>query len=85
MTVRLEGQVIVLEGDCRIEEAEALLRALQEAPGAALDMAGVRHLHAAVLQILLSLRVPVASLPEEPLLRDHVGPTLERALGVAAG
>jgi hypothetical protein len=57
MTLRRDPSgTIVLEGSCPVEDAEPLLRMLQQTPDAALDWTGCRHLHTAVLQIILAAR-----------------------------
>ena len=54
MTVRHVSGVIHLEGDCGVEEAEELLQAVTDAPGAAIDWRGCERLHTAVLQLILA-------------------------------
>lgn len=74
MTVRLDGDVIRLEGDCHVEQAEALVQLLQEHHGRPVDLAACRHLHGAVLQVLLAFDVTLRGAPEDPFLRDQVLP-----------
>ncbi|ABD90128.1 hypothetical protein [Rhodopseudomonas palustris] len=52
--VRNAAGTIVLSGACPVDEAEALLRLLQETPQAALDWTQSSHLHSAVLQLILA-------------------------------
>jgi hypothetical protein len=59
---RHENGTIVLEGDCAVEDAEALLQLLQAAPMAACDWSQCRSLHTAVAQLLLAAR-PVLTGP----------------------
>lgn len=54
MTVRHVSGLIFLEGDCRVEEAELLLQALAEAPGAIVDWSACTRLHTAVVQVILA-------------------------------
>jgi hypothetical protein len=55
VTVRsTDDGVVVLEGVCPVEDAEALLRLLQTRPAAALDWTQCRQLHTAVLQVVLA-------------------------------
>jgi hypothetical protein len=63
MTVRLEGEVIHLSGECRVEDAEPLLTMLQDGPGRAVNLTAAGHLHAAVVQVLVALRPPLAGPP----------------------
>lgn len=76
MTVRLDGDLIRLEGACRLEEAEILVGLLQQAGGRAVDLSQARQLHAAVAQVLLALAPPCTALPDEPFLRDLLAPAV---------
>jgi hypothetical protein len=80
MTVRADGSRIRLEGDCRVEDAEALLQLLHATPEAVADLSDCRRLHAAVLQVLLSFRVPLAAEPKDEALRAHVTPSLRLSI-----
>jgi hypothetical protein len=51
--------MIFLEGDCGVDEAEALLQALLEDSGVAVDWSACGWLHTAVLQLILTNNVPV--------------------------
>lgn len=55
MSVRLEGDIIVLEGDCFIEDAETLTSLLQS-PSRQVDVSQCRVLHTALLQAMLAFR-----------------------------
>lgn len=79
MSVQLDGTLVRLEGDCHVEDAEALLRLVVANEGAAADLSQCRHLHGAVLQVLLAFRTPVAVGPLDPFLRDQVAANLEQA------
>lgn len=56
MSVRIEKGLIHLAGRCPAEDAEDLLRALEEHPQAVVDITGLHRLHMAVMQVLLALR-----------------------------
>ncbi|MBS0333309.1 MAG: hypothetical protein JSS35_11115 [Proteobacteria bacterium] len=79
MTVRLDGEVIHLEGDCHVEDAEVLLRRLQEAPGRGVDLSQCRRMHAALAQVLLSFRTPILAAPQDSFLRDRLLPNFQRS------
>lgn len=51
-----DGTAILLDGNCPVEEAEPLLQLLQATPAACLDWRQCRHLHTAVLQVVLAAR-----------------------------
>ncbi|HWW55862.1 MAG TPA: hypothetical protein VN047_03115 [Sphingopyxis sp.] len=74
MTVRREGQTVFLEGRCTAEDAETLLVALRDEPGAEVDASAVTRLHLAVAQILLALRPHICSMPQNPILADVIAP-----------
>ena len=76
MSVRLDGNVIILEGPCRVEDAEPLLGWLQADRGRTVDLAGAEHLHAAVLQVLIALRPTIRGTVTDPFLRDWIIPAL---------
>lgn len=58
MTVRADGEVILLTGTCGVQDAEALLDALcsRHRP---VDLAGCEQLHTALVQILLAAEAPL--------------------------
>ncbi len=76
MSVALRSNVIFLEGQCRVEDAEPLLDFLQANPGMAVDLTKAGHLHAAVFQILLAFRPPVAGPAADPFVLRHLSPLL---------
>ncbi len=76
MTVRLEGHAILLEGQCRVEDAEPLLGWLQADRSRIVDLTGAEHLHAAVLQVLMALRPAIRGEGKDPFIRDWITPSL---------
>lgn len=80
MTVRLDGNVIHLAGDCRVEEAEALLVLLQADHGRVVDISGCRDVHTSLVQVLLSYAPIVRGDPSDHYLRDLILPNLRRDL-----
>jgi hypothetical protein len=57
VSVRLDDAgTIVLDGDCPVEEAEALLELLQATPMPAVDWTRCTRLHGAVAQVILATR-----------------------------
>ena len=57
MTVKRDGDVIVLDGECQAEDAETLLEHLQARPSgqrATVDWSACNRLHTAVLQVLMA-------------------------------
>lgn len=76
MSVHLDGSTVVLEGICRVEDAEPLLRWLQSDPGRIVDLSDVEHLHAAVLQVLMAFRPSLKGPPKDEFLRGWVMPAL---------
>lgn len=69
MTVRFEGGVVLLEGECLVEEAEILLEILQANPGSPVDWSGCRHAHTALIQVLMAARAVTQGDPEDEFLR----------------
>lgn len=88
MSVIVDGDVIRLAGVCPVEDAEPLLRALQEAHAPRLDLSGVTRMHMAVAQLVAAARPVLVGLPPEGFVRDLLLPALalddnERDMGVA--
>jgi ABC-type transporter Mla MlaB component len=76
MSVRLEGHMISLEGQCRVEDAEPLLGWLQADRGRAVDLTDAEHLHTAVLQILMALRPHIRGAGKNSFIKDWIIPSL---------
>lgn len=86
MTVRFEDGAIRIDGDCRVEDAEALLSLLQS-HNAPVDLSRCGRLHAAPFQVLLALRPVLTGTPAHPFVRDRLLPMLTAGLSedAAAG
>jgi hypothetical protein len=50
--------VIVLDGECPVEDAEVLLQLLQAQPDGPVDWSACTRLHTAVLQVLMAAAPP---------------------------
>ena len=74
--MRVEDDVVWLEGDCRAADAEALCAALVGQVGRRVELSRAVRLHTAVVQALLALGPEVAGEPADPFLRTHVAPRL---------
>jgi hypothetical protein len=85
MSVRLEGQVVRLEGPCRVEDAEPLLAWLQADSSRSVDLTGAEHVHAAVVQVLMALRPPLEGESRDPFVRDRLVPLLRGAGPIDTG
>jgi hypothetical protein len=83
MSVRVEGQIVHLDGDIRIEDAESLLQALLSDSRPTVDLSACRSLHAAAAQLLLAFRPPMAGMPENRFLSQTLMPALARASPVS--
>lgn len=68
MSVHAEGNRIRLEGRCRVEDAEPLLRQLLEIEAPVVDLSAATQLHTAVVQVLLAARPEIAGTPADPVL-----------------
>jgi hypothetical protein len=80
MTVRLgDDGVIMLEGTCPIEDAEALLRRLSDNPDADVNWAACEQAHTAVVQILLAVRPHLVGLPTNRFLNQWIAPAIRDA------
>jgi hypothetical protein len=76
MTLSIDDRHIRLQGVVRVEEAEALLAALQDGADREVDLSGCEGLHAAVLQVLMVLRPPLGGWVGNPTLEAWLRPLL---------
>ena len=76
MTVRLDGDRVLVEADCVVEDAETLAALLEADPARRVDLSQCRHMHGAVLQALLYYAPHLTGSPQDPFLRDWVLPLL---------
>lgn len=72
MTVRLGPDAIHLEGRCLVEDAEALILAMEGNPDLVVDIAAAQRLHMAVVQVLMALKPELRGPPSDPFLAQHV-------------
>lgn len=72
MTVRVADGVILLEGRSLVEDAEGLLLALQDSPGAAVDLSAASRLHLAVVQVLLAMKPGIIGTPQDPVVARYL-------------
>lgn len=72
MTVRIESDILFLEGRCGAEDAETLLVALEDRPDLVIDASGLLRLHLAVAQVLLARRPAVRAKPSGSMLARAV-------------
>jgi hypothetical protein len=77
MTVRRDGDGIVLEDACPVDECEALLQQVQ-AGADFIEWSGCTHLHAACLQVMFASGLPLRGTPANPALGRWVGPMVAR-------
>ena len=76
MTISRDGDVIRLQGVCRVEDAEPLTALLQSVCDSTLDLSTCEGLHAAVVQAILAFRPKIIGLPDDTFLRDWLVPAL---------
>lgn len=79
MPVVIDGAVARIEDTARVEEAEALVSFLESNSAHQIDLGACRHMHAAVLQVLLAYRPAYVALPPDPVLRDVLVPPKDGA------
>ncbi|CAK0744236.1 conserved hypothetical protein [Gammaproteobacteria bacterium] len=79
MPIQFRRNLAVLEEFCTVEEAEGLLQWLQAHPKAKVNLKDCRHIHTAILQVLMAAKVPVSAWPDDPDLARwlKVGLTFE--------
>jgi len=70
MPMRIEDQVISLEGHCTIEEAQDLYDSVRGFEEPVFNLAGVESLHTAIVQILLASGGAVVGVPPDTWLAN---------------
>lgn len=79
MTVDTSGfDAIHLSGDCGLEDAEPLLRALLAAPTRPVNWTRATSAHTAIIQVLIALEPAVDGPPASLYLRKWIHPLLKR-------
>jgi hypothetical protein len=81
MTVHLDGEVLRLTGECRVEDAEPLYALLHAVPARRVDLSGAAHLHAAVVQVIMALRPCVEGPVTDPFTARWLVPLFGRISG----
>jgi hypothetical protein len=80
MTLRRRGSLIVLEGDCPVEDAEALARLLGDPSVEGIDWTGAQRVHTAVVQLVLRGRGAVTGPCGDPFVARWIEPHMVAAL-----
>jgi hypothetical protein len=79
MPIEYKKNRVILRDVVRVEDAEALLEALQERPTMKVDLSACTHLHTANLQVLMAARANIGSWPQDPELRTWLESVLLHA------
>ena len=79
MAIEFKKNRVIFRDVARVEEAEALLEALQKNPSAKVDLSACTHLHTANLQVLIVARPSIDSWPQDPELRTWLEAVLKPA------
>ena len=79
MPIEFKKNRVIFRDVARVEEAEALLEALQKKPSAKVDLSACTHLHTANLQVLMVARPSIDSWPQDPELRTWLEAVLKPA------
>jgi hypothetical protein len=76
MPLRTDDNVVILEGHCTIEEAQALFDLLGSVEDPVFDIARAKTIHTAIVQLILAsggkVRGPAASIVLSACLRDRL-------------
>ncbi|HEY1256108.1 MAG TPA: hypothetical protein VGF01_15135 [Terracidiphilus sp.] len=79
MPIEFKKNRVIFRDVARVEEAEALLEALQKKPTAKVDLAACTHLHTANLQVLMVARPSIDYWPQDAELRTWLEAVLKPA------
>jgi len=69
MPIEFKRNRVIFRDEVRVEEAEALLEALQKKPTTQVDLGPCTHLHTANLQVLMAARPCIDKWPQDAELR----------------
>jgi hypothetical protein len=69
MPIEFKKNCVIFRDVVQVEEAEALLEALQKKPTLKVDLTACTHLHTANLQVLMVARPRICSWPQDQELR----------------
>lgn len=82
MTVRRNDTgTVILDGVCAVEDAEPLLRMLQETPAAIVDWTRCRQLHTAVFQVILASGIVPIGPCGDVWVAEWLAPKLRNGIG----
>lgn len=76
MSLVFDGKVVVVSGDCGVEEAETLMNLVQGNPDAPVDVSRAGLVHTALWQILIAFSPQVVGDPCDPVVRQWLMPIL---------
>jgi hypothetical protein len=80
MSIQIENDVIRLQGACLVEDAEALLLALQDGCRQ-IDIGSATRLHLAIVQLLIAFRPKVLAMPDNSFIKLHLLPLFQEMPG----
>ena len=81
MSLRFENELIYLEGNCTVEDAEHLLAACQDGPRRKVDVTRADHLHTATVQVLFAMRPQIVGHFADDFQSRWLAPLLIHATG----
>lgn len=77
MTVRRnEDGIIVMEGQCPLDESEILFMLISESIDPVVEWSSCTEAHAAVVQVLLVTRPRLIGIPQGSFLRNFIAPCI---------
>jgi hypothetical protein len=77
MPISYQDELVLLEQNVGVEEAETLLEWLQQHPAASADLRACSHLHAANLQVLMAAGVTISAWPTDATLAGWLKSALD--------
>jgi hypothetical protein len=78
MSVALDGNIVRLTGECRVEDAEPLLSLLQGNRSRIVDLSEAGYLHTALVQVLLAASPTMRGSSLDPFIRGWIQPLLSQ-------
>jgi hypothetical protein len=77
MTIRIEDDVVRIEGAAQVADAEPLLSALLDDPTRSVDLTASTRVHSAIIQILVALRPRIIGAPADRFQNGYIAALLD--------
>ena len=70
MAITYNDNTAIFTGNCSVEEAENLAEWLKNTKKTKIDLAGLKHMHTAILQCILCFQPEIISFPADTIWQE---------------